>query len=197
MDLVERYNAAAPVWRHMLESHGFPDAYRTLANHAQVEPAEYMIDVGAGSGAFSTAYYELRQQPRHHVLLDTANAMLEMALAAHPKARALCEDLSDHSPKQLYDLVLCAHVIEHCPDPAAALADLARITAPGGTVLLAVSKPHFCQLFIWLKWQHRWFSAAQVQNMAKATGLHLRETVPFAKGVPARVSQGYVFKKRA
>ena len=31
-----------------------------------------------------------------------------------------------------FDVVLCIQVLEHCDDPAAAVPELARVTAPGG-----------------------------------------------------------------
>ena len=34
-----------------------------------------------------------------------------------------------------FDLVLCTQVLEHCDDPAQAVRELARVTAPGGRVL--------------------------------------------------------------
>ena len=34
-----------------------------------------------------------------------------------------------------FDLVLCTQVLEHCEDPARAVAELRRVTAPGGRVL--------------------------------------------------------------
>ncbi|SHG59409.1 class I SAM-dependent methyltransferase [Cognatishimia maritima] len=195
MELDHRYNAAAPIWSQMLEQHRFPAAYRHLASFAPTDRALRMVDVGAGSGDFSTAYCAMRQRPVDHVLLDRADNMLAEAQRAHPQAQTICEDLAAHSPAKPYDVTLCAHVIEHCPDPFAAMSHLARITAPGGTLLLAISKPHFCQVFIWLKWRHRWFSTADITAMGASAGLTLRAVVPFPTGVPSRVSQGYVFEK--
>lgn len=43
-------------------------------------------------------------------------------------------DLADDS----FDAVLCSHVLEHVPDDAAAMAELRRITAPGGFTLVMV-----------------------------------------------------------
>jgi len=37
-----------------------------------------------------------------------------------------------------FDLVLCNHVLEHVADDAAAVAELARVTAPGGSALITV-----------------------------------------------------------
>jgi demethylmenaquinone methyltransferase/2-methoxy-6-polyprenyl-1,4-benzoquinol methylase len=103
--------------------------------------------------------------------------------------------LEDFHPEQGYDVTLCAHVIEHCRSPAEAMRHLARITQPGGLIFLAVSRPHICQALIWFKWRHRWFSPETVTRMAQDAGLQNLETLSFERGVPARVSQGYVLRK--
>ncbi|CUI62691.1 class I SAM-dependent methyltransferase [Cognatishimia activa] len=195
MELHERYTLAAPRWRGMLETHGFPAAYSHLAKHAPMDRARHLIDVGAGSGAFSKAYCELRQNPLEHILLDQSQAMLDQAASDHPRAKTICQDFQALEQDNHYDMVLCAHVIEHCPGPIEALGHIARITAPGGCILLAVSKPHLCQFFIWLKWRHRWFSESKIKDIGANAGLVHCATVPFPLGVPARVSQGYVFQK--
>lgn len=37
-----------------------------------------------------------------------------------------------------FDLILCSHVLEHVPDDAAAMAELARVLRPGGTAIILV-----------------------------------------------------------
>ena len=37
-----------------------------------------------------------------------------------------------------FDLVLCSHVLEHIPDDASAMAELARVLRPGGTAIILV-----------------------------------------------------------
>jgi SAM-dependent methyltransferase len=46
------------------------------------------------------------------------------------------DDVRDHEGQ--FDIVLCAHVLEHIPDYRTALANLARLLAPGGVVVLEV-----------------------------------------------------------
>jgi len=41
-------------------------------------------------------------------------------------------------PDGAFDAVICSHVLEHIPDDAAAMAELRRITAPGGFCLVMV-----------------------------------------------------------
>jgi SAM-dependent methyltransferase len=41
-------------------------------------------------------------------------------------------------PDGAFDLVICSHVLEHVPDDAAAMAELRRVTAPGGRCLVMV-----------------------------------------------------------
>ncbi len=47
------------------------------------------------------------------------------------------------SPDSTFDVVLCTEVLEHVPDPLAALRELARLVRPGGTVVLTAP---FCSL---------------------------------------------------
>ncbi|MEA2130734.1 MAG: hypothetical protein QOJ85_3625, partial [Solirubrobacteraceae bacterium] len=41
-------------------------------------------------------------------------------------------------PDGAFDAVICSHVLEHVPDDAAAMAELRRVTAPGGFALVMV-----------------------------------------------------------
>jgi SAM-dependent methyltransferase len=55
-----------------------------------------------------------------------------------------------------YDVVLCAQVLEHCDDPAQAVRELARVTAPGGRVLASthgVQVYHPSPVDYW-RWTH-------------------------------------------
>jgi SAM-dependent methyltransferase len=49
------------------------------------------------------------------------------------------EDVQDLTfPDAAVDLVLCNHVLEHVPDDRAAMAELARVTRPGGLAVISV-----------------------------------------------------------
>lgn len=97
---------------------------------------------------------ELRPQ-----LLDGARALLHLSpewclrrrLQARPGLRYVTSDLDPTQdadlrldvtalelPDGAFDAILCSHVLEHVPDDRAAIAELRRVTAPGGWCLVMV-----------------------------------------------------------
>lgn len=50
-------------------------------------------------------------------------------------------DVTDWDPPALADLVICAEVLEHAPDPEGIVAACRRILRPGGTLLLTAAAP--------------------------------------------------------
>lgn len=56
----------------------------------------------------------------------------------------IVSDITDiPAPDASFDVVLCTEVLEHVPDPLAALRELARLVRPGGTAVLTAP---FCSL---------------------------------------------------
>ena len=97
--------------------------------------------------------------------------------------------------ERCYESLLVAHVLEHLDDPADGLARLSRLMEPGGRLLLILSKPHWCQWVIWLRWRHRWFGAEAVQGWARSAGLPSPRLFQPRLGPPSRTSLAYLFTK--
>lgn len=116
-----------------------------------------VADIGTGTGDLARAVCDVIR-PDRMLLVDTSTAMLAAArqkLAGHaPYLRARTAALCDLDARGALDLVLAGHLIEHLPDPETGLHQLASLVKPGGTLVLAVSRPHWCQWFIWLRWRH-------------------------------------------
>jgi SAM-dependent methyltransferase len=73
--------------------------------------------------------HRLRRVPRlRYVTTDLLDDAVDLRLDI------TAIDLPDGS----FDAVLCSHVLEHVPDDAAAMRELARVTAPGGWCLVMV-----------------------------------------------------------
>lgn len=59
--------------------------------------------------------------------------------ARHPDVRFVASATQmDGVPDAAYDTVLCSEVLEHVGEPEAAVAEMARVLRPGGTLILSV-----------------------------------------------------------
>jgi ubiquinone/menaquinone biosynthesis C-methylase UbiE len=197
-DLRARYNAAAANWQGKMHALGYAAAYRTAI--ARLCPpgqkVHRVMDVGCGAGDFAAAYLHIRPRPDVLTLADPAAAMLHEAGARlHGAANqvllldAALDDLPMH-PSQ--DLILCAHVIDHCPDPVHAIRALARGLTRGGAIILITTKPHWCNRLIRPIWRHRSHTPDQILQAVVAAGLVCPRDMGFASGPPKRTSHAYL-----
>jgi SAM-dependent methyltransferase len=104
---------------------------------------QVVADVGCGNG------FDLRQlvpggRCRHAVGIDLSAGMLR-GLAELSRSGGLSLVQADAQQLPLgdgsVDVVLAMHMLYHLPDVGAAVADLRRITRPGGTVLASTNSP--------------------------------------------------------
>ena len=136
--LAARYDAAAKGWRDKIKSMGYPAAYESLISQCFPTPVAGMevLDAGSGAGDFSKAYLDVGHQPKALTLLDISSEMLRVAqqelrsrrvpiICAKGEIEALTKDTC-------FDLILCAHVIEHCENPLATIKILHGALKPGG-----------------------------------------------------------------
>jgi ubiquinone/menaquinone biosynthesis C-methylase UbiE len=197
-DLRARYNAAAANWHGKMHALGYAAAYRTAI--AQLCPPGQTIhrvmDVGCGAGDFAAAYLHIRPRPDVLTLADPAAAMLHEAGArlhgAANQVLLLDEALDDLPVHPSQDLILCAHVIDHCPDPVHAIRALARGLTPGGAIILIATKPHWCNQLIRPIWRHRSHTPDQILQAVVAAGLVCPRDMGFASGPPKRTSHAYL-----
>lgn len=192
-----RYDRAASIWQRKLAALGYPAAYReALATLLPWHlPYDRIMDVGCGAGDFAAAFAAERGPIPILTLVDPALAMLNVAksrlrpFAQQVSAQARPIEGLQAIPRQ--DVILCAHVIELCADPTAALRRLGSLLAPGGAILLVVSKPHWCNRLIWLRWRHQSFSRADVLALIAESGLCCTADMGFSRGPPSRTSHAY------
>ena len=99
-----------------------------------------VLDVGCGGGLLSESLAHAGAQVTG---IDLAPGMIEVA-RLHAAERGLAidyrvaaaEDLAREVPGQ-YAVVTCMEMLEHVPDPAAMIATLARLLAPGGDLFVS------------------------------------------------------------
>jgi ubiquinone/menaquinone biosynthesis C-methylase UbiE len=93
-----------------------------------------VLDAGAGTGAASAALRRRRARP---LAVDLSAGMLAWQAASRPPC-AVADVRALPRPTGSVDDAVAAFVLNHLTDPEAGLAELARVTRPGGAVLEAV-----------------------------------------------------------
>ena len=94
-----------------------------LEQQAQIGDSYRVLDVGCGPKPYFPFFAERASEYIGVDVVDNPAAELRGSVESLP-----VEDGS-------FDVVLCTQVLEHCDDPAQAVRELRRVTAPGGRVL--------------------------------------------------------------
>jgi SAM-dependent methyltransferase len=119
-------------------------ALRTVIAFSACSPDDTVLDVACGPGILACAF---AQVARHVTGIDLTPAMLEQARALQAAQRLtnLTWRQGDVLPLPFTDgaftLVVSRFAFHHLLDPAAVLAQMRRVGAPGGTVMVIDSAP--------------------------------------------------------
>jgi SAM-dependent methyltransferase len=124
------------------------------AEAAAIPQGRRVLDVGCGA------------RPYEPWFLERGATYVGVDIAANPLADVVgvVEDLPLEDGS--FDVVLCSQVLEHCDDPAQAVRELRRVTAPGGRVLAST---HGTQVYhpsphdLW-RWTHAGLERLFAQN---------------------------------
>lgn len=97
-----------------------------------------VLDVGSGTGA-NLAWLARRADPRRPLGLEPEAHALELARGRGAQLRLVRADAARLPlAGACAALILCCDVLEHLDDDRAACAELARVLAPGGTLVVTV-----------------------------------------------------------
>jgi len=114
-------------------------AYAKAVQAAEPAPGDLALDVGCGTGRALPALAGAVGPAGRVLGFDLTPAMLDAARAAGRHGCAALM-LADARRLPLADgvagLVFAAGLVQHLPDPAAGLAELARVTRPGGRLMI-------------------------------------------------------------
>ncbi|GAA1976704.1 hypothetical protein GCM10009798_42380 [Nocardioides panacihumi] len=111
---------------------------------ADVRPGDICVDVGSGTGTMTrrlAALARVDSTPGKALGIEPNVTLREIAVRRAAGARShaqfgpgLATDLP--LPDGVADVVWCERVLQHVPDPAAAIAEIARVLRPGGRAVL-------------------------------------------------------------
>jgi ubiquinone/menaquinone biosynthesis C-methylase UbiE len=130
----DHYAASGPRWALGAELVYGPIAAALVATSPHRLSGRTVLDAGAGTGAASGA---LRHCAARVVAMDLSPAMLAWDATARPPCAAADIRALPLAAGSVDDAV-AAFVLNHLTDPVNGLAELARVTRPGGAILAAV-----------------------------------------------------------
>lgn len=151
-------------WDELRQEYEHPDI-RLGTLGALVDPGVRVLDIGTGTGAMLPVFGAAAQLT---VALDNSEAMLARAEALCRRegldSVSLCNADVGALPfaDGAFDAVNCSMVLHHVANPGAALAEMARVTRPGGRVMITAFCRHE-QSWMRDELAHRWLGFTRLE----------------------------------
>lgn len=162
-------------WDDIRQEYEHPDI-RLGSLAALVDSSLRVLDIGTGTGAMLPVFGGAVDLV---VALDNSRAMLG-------RARDLCREQELDTVRfcnadvaglpfvdGAFDAVNCSMVLHHVARPSEAMAEMARVTRPGGRVMVTAFSPHD-QAWMRDELAHQWLGFSEADMVAHMAGAGLR-----------------------
>jgi ubiquinone/menaquinone biosynthesis C-methylase UbiE len=139
-----------------------------------VRGCKRILDAGCGNGRYSR--YILRRADPDALIagFDLSQSMLKRARRRlhSPRVHHVAADLTRLPyPDGYFDAAVCGWVLEHLPDPAPGLRELARVLRCGGKMLLMTTEDTLTGSMCSGMWHCRTYNRAELARVSESCGL--------------------------
>lgn len=143
---------------------------RVQAILAELGGAKRVLDAGCGKGRYAALIKQQAPQAEVHAI-DVSEEMLRHVPAGIHTQVSTIQNLP--YPDGHFELVYCVEALEHVPNPPAALAEMARVLAPGGR-LVVIDKNLARQGTLQIESWERWFDVDALLAQMRGAGFEPR-----------------------
>jgi ubiquinone/menaquinone biosynthesis C-methylase UbiE len=144
--------------------------------------AKRILDAGCGNGRYTKNILRWADGDAFVTGFDLSQSMLRRARRRlkNPRVSFLAADVTRLPyPDGWFDCVVCGWMLEHLPDPAPGLRELARVLQPGGKMLLMVTEDTVTGAFCSRMWHCRTYNRKELMAICEQCGLRLRRPLYF------------------
>jgi ubiquinone/menaquinone biosynthesis C-methylase UbiE len=205
-ELRRLYDTTAWYWNSFLHRMPFGSAYVRLFKQLEKDgwlggtgDTTRVLDCGVGTGVFSGALLQTVNRRFEICGIDLSPKMLAKARSRLIRRglalRLECGDVCSLPCREgEMDVVISALMLEHAPNPLAALREMVRVARPGATLVVVVTRPHAPDVLFRLIYRYQPFRPLQVVEWMTQAGL--RDTRPYRLvGIARLLSCAYVGRK--
>ncbi len=140
---------------------------RVQAILAEVGPGQRVLDAGCGKGRYASIIRQRYPTTEVHAV-DVSAEMLRHVPAGIVTLESTIQDLP--YPDAYFGLVFCVEALEHVPNPVMAIAEMERVLAPGGTLVI-IDKNHAKLGLMQIQPWERWFDVNYLIGTMTKLGL--------------------------
>ncbi len=129
---------------------------------ADIPPKSRLLDAGSGEQKYRQYCDHLLYYSQDNVVYDGKGDGRGGHVEGwtYGSTDYICDIVEIPAPSESFDVVLCTEVLEHLPDPIAAVKELARLLGPGGKLLITApfcSFTHFSPYFYSTGFSRNWY----------------------------------------
>jgi ubiquinone/menaquinone biosynthesis C-methylase UbiE len=141
-----------------------------------------ILDVGSGAGQIAGHLLEFSDREAQITCTDLSAQMLRRArqrLKSDRPSFVVADVTSLPFADASFDGITCGYVLEHVPEPAKGLSELARVLAKGGRMLLLTTEDNFSGAWTSRIWYCRTYNRQNLMEMCESLGLHWKNELWF------------------
>ena len=150
-----------------------------------------ILDVGSGAGQIAGHLLEFADRDARITCTDLSAQMLRRArqrLKSDRPAYVVADVAAMPFADGSFDGLTCGYVLEHVPEPAKGLGEMARVLCTGGRMLLLVTEDSFSGAWTSRLWYCRTYNRRELLELCESLGLRWKNELwftPFHKAIRA------------